>query len=71
MMTELEEAIELAGIGAPYRTYSSSGGMWSGHSDDRMADATFTDWGLARATAIILNAVVAGTLQVRTPETIP
>jgi len=63
----LEHAIEIAKIGASkhgYRTYDGSGGIWR---NDEFPDAVFDDWGLACATAIILNAVVAGKLVIR-PE---
>jgi hypothetical protein len=63
----LEEAIEIADIGAGrygYRTYGGSGGMWAG-TNTGFADAQFTDWGLAKATAIILNAVLDGRLEIK------
>jgi hypothetical protein len=60
-MNELLDAIGLVEIGSPYRTYGGSGGIWSG-INDQIPDANFIDWGLARATAIILNAVVSGRL---------
>lgn len=61
---ELEDAIEIIRIGAGkqgYRNYPGSGGIWAGRNEN-FADATFVDWGLARATATILNAVLDGTL---------
>lgn len=60
----LEHSIEIAKIGAGhegYRAYNGSGGLWAG-SYNGMADAQFDDWGLARATAEILNAVIDGRL---------
>jgi hypothetical protein len=59
----LQEAIEIAGIAAGdgYRSYPGTGGIWAGGNND-IADATFVDWGLAAATARILNAVIAGEL---------
>ena len=62
-MNALEDAIEIVKIGAPYRTYSGDGGMWCGQNRG-IADANFDDWGLARATAAILNAVVEGRLTI-------
>ena len=61
---EIDEAIEIARIGAAhggYRTYHDSGGIWCG-SNHGIADGNFDDWGLARSVAIILNAVLDGTL---------
>jgi hypothetical protein len=61
---KLTDAIELIRIGAGaagYRSYPGTGGMWAG-GNDGIADATFEDWGLARATAEILNAVLDGRL---------
>ena len=61
---KLTDAIKLARIGAGamgYRSYAGSGGMWVG-GNDGIADATFEDWGLARAVAEILNAVLDGRL---------
>lgn len=55
----LQHAIEIAGLGTPARTYPGGGEMWVG-SNSGPADAVFTDWGLARAVAIILNAVRDG-----------
>jgi hypothetical protein len=43
------------------RSYPGSGSLWFGRNSE-FADATFTDWGLARATATILNAVRTGQL---------
>jgi len=66
MTDELAEAIELARLAAPFRSYAGTGGIWHGrrHDDEHqyMPDARFDDWGLARATAIILNAVLDGSL---------
>jgi hypothetical protein len=59
---ELDDAIELARIGAEgggYRAYD--GGIWIGRNHN-LADARFDDWGLAQSVAIILNAVLDGTL---------
>jgi hypothetical protein len=61
---KLVDAIELARIGAGkqgYRSYPGTGGVWAG-GNDGIADATFMDWGLARATAEILNAFLDGRL---------
>jgi hypothetical protein len=60
----LEDAIEIISIGAGkdgYRSYADTGGIWAGDNAG-LADATFVDWGLARATAEILNAVLDGRL---------
>lgn len=57
----LEYAIEIANIGGPYHNHAGSGGLWASRNHD-IADATFDDWGLARATTIILNAVLDGRL---------
>jgi hypothetical protein len=54
-MNELDEALDLLGIAVPVRTYPGCGGLWFGHNTG-IADATFDDWGLARAVAVILNA---------------
>lgn len=66
MSNELRDAIELVGIGAGkdgdgYRSYPGTGSIWCGRNEG-IADANFVDWGLARATALILNAVVRGDL---------
>lgn len=69
-MAELEEAIELIKIGAGkegYRSYPGTGGIWAGRNE-QFADATFVDWGLARATALILNAVIDGRLTMPSAE---
>jgi hypothetical protein len=61
----LEHAIDLVRTGAGREGYynaAGSGGIWAG-SNRNIADAQFVDWGLARATAVILNAVVNGQLQ--------
>lgn len=63
-MSELDEAISLVRTGAGrrgYRSYSGGGEIWAGNNE-QYADARFVDWGLARATAIILNAVARGEL---------
>jgi len=57
----LEYAIEIARLAGRYRNYNDSGGIWANHNHG-LADATFDDWGLARATVIILNAVLDGRL---------
>lgn len=60
----LATAIEIARIGAGrdgYRTYPGTGGIWAG-SNQNTPDASFVDWGLARATVEILNAVLDGRL---------
>ena len=61
MDDNLKDAIELIGMAMPARSYPGTGGLWFGHNQN-MADATFEDWGLARAVAIILNAVHANQL---------
>jgi hypothetical protein len=64
MSDKLEDAIELARIGAGvtgYKSYPGTGGVWAG-ANGGVADITFVDWGLARATAEILNAVLDGRL---------
>jgi hypothetical protein len=66
-MSDLEDAIELVRIGAGkvgYRSYPGTGGIWAGNNDG-LADAVFVDWGLARATTEILNAVLDGRLAPR------
>jgi hypothetical protein len=63
---KLTDAIELIRIGAGakgYRSYPGTGGMGVG-GNDGIADATFEDWGLARETSEILNAVLDGRLTV-------
>lgn len=60
----LEHAIEIAKIGGPYRSFDGTGGLWAG-THEGIADATFDDWGLARATSIILNAVLDGRLAIK------
>jgi hypothetical protein len=69
MDNKLADAIELVHIGAGkhgYRSYPGSGGLWVGDPNGTdgigIADASFTDWGLARAVAEILNAVLDGRL---------
>jgi hypothetical protein len=67
---KLVDAVELIRIGAGkqgYRSYPGTGGIWAGYNDG-IADATFTDWGLARAAAEILNAVLDGRLMIKEPE---
>jgi hypothetical protein len=64
MNDKLADAIELVRIGAGatgYRSYPGTGGVWAG-GNDGIADVVFSDWGLARATAEILNAVLDGRL---------
>jgi hypothetical protein len=64
MENPLTHAIEIARIGAGregYRNPSGCGGIWAGRNHN-LADATFVDCGLARATAEILNAVLDGRL---------
>ena len=63
-MENLDHAIEIIKIGATnggYRNYPGSGGIWAGRNDG-FADARFNDFGLARATAEVLNAVLDGRL---------
>jgi hypothetical protein len=64
MTDKLVDAIELVRIGAGragYRSYPGTGGVWAG-ANGGIADAVFEDWGLARATAEILNAALDGRL---------
>lgn len=66
----IKDAIEIASIGAGkegYRSYPGTGGIWAGRNE-QFADATFVDWGLARAAAIILNAAVNGDLVLKTEQ---
>lgn len=58
----LEEAIEIVKVAGGYRTYPGAGGMWTSHNIG-LPDAQFDDRGLAKATAIILNAVISGGLK--------
>jgi hypothetical protein len=51
----------------PARSYPGTGGLWFG-ANNGMADATFEDWGLARAVAIILNAANEGRLALPQPS---
>jgi hypothetical protein len=65
----LKDAVELVRIGAGkrgYRSYPGTGGIWAGDNDG-IADAVFVEWGLARATATILNAALDGQLIPRSP----
>ena len=57
----LEHAIEIAKIGGRFRSYDGTGGIWAGRNNE-IPDGIFNDWGLARATTIILNAVLDGRL---------
>jgi hypothetical protein len=59
--TDLADAIEIAGMVRPARSYPGTGALWFGRNEG-LADATFTDWGLARAVATIINAVNDGRL---------
>lgn len=62
---DLNHAIELVKIGggrSGYRTHGGCGGIWCGYNKNGFPDANFIDWGLARATAIILNALINGEL---------
>jgi hypothetical protein len=66
MSDKLADAIELARIGAGatgYRSCNGTGGVWAADNAG-LADAVFTDFGLARATAEILNAVLDGRLAI-------
>jgi hypothetical protein len=67
MSDELKDAISLASIGKPYRSYPGTGGIWAGRNE-QFPDGDFRDWGLARATATILNAAVTGELAPRAGE---
>ena len=66
-MANLDDAIELLRMAAPFRTYAGSGGVWCGHNNEA-PDANFTDGELARAVAIILNAVLKGDLVKGLPQ---
>jgi hypothetical protein len=59
---ELAEAIEIVGVVRGYHSFPGSGGIWCGRNREA-PDGLFTDWGLARAVAIILNAVNDGRLK--------
>lgn len=63
----LDEAIEIVSMMTPVRSYDGTGGLWLGKYSNGIADAAFEDWGAARATSVILNAVQDGRL-VRAPE---
>lgn len=63
----LEHAIEIAKIGSPYRSYDGTGSIWVGRNEG-LPDGGFTDWGLARATTIILNAAINGKLRIADGE---
>ena len=56
----LGDAIEIVKIGGPYSTYPGTGDLYG--VTDLSIEAKFWDWGLARATAVILNAVIDGKL---------
>lgn len=61
---DLDYALQILSIGMGrdgVRHYEDSGGLWFGRNQG-FADATFVDWGLARAVAVILTAVNAGRL---------
>jgi hypothetical protein len=63
-MYDLKDAIEIVKTGAGrrgYRSYPGTGGIWCG-DNEQIPDAQFVDWGLAKATAEILNAVLDGRL---------
>lgn len=57
----LQEAVEILSMMTPVRSYDGTGQLWFGDNQN-MSDATFEDWGAARATAVILNAVHEHTL---------
>lgn len=59
----LEHALEIARMAYPFRSYDGTGGIWCDENNG-IADGNFTDWGLARAVTIILNAVMDGTLTI-------
>lgn len=68
-MSDLKDAMELINIGVgttrpAYRNYPGSGGIWTGDHELNIPCGHFDDWGLARATAEILNAVLDGRLRV-------
>jgi hypothetical protein len=48
-----------------FRHYDGGGAIWIG-AHNGPADAHFNDWGLAEATAIVLNAISTGKLVERT-----
>lgn len=57
MPTEMVHALEILSIGMSnegVRCYPGGGGLWFGKNRE-LADATFVDWGLARAVATILT----------------
>lgn len=64
----LAHAIEIAITADSARVHASGGSLWFG-GNQGIADATFQDWGSARATAVILNAVKDGKLVLATPVT--
>jgi hypothetical protein len=67
-MSPLADAIDLVAIAHPYRTQDGGGEIWCGHRSGGFPDARFDDWGLARAVALILNAVVEGKLAPAEPS---
>lgn len=62
----LSDAIELVLSAAGkngFRHYDGSGAVYAGDlKNDSPPEATFTDWGLAESTVVILNAVATGKL---------
>lgn len=59
----LLEAIELLELACPMHNFPGSGGIWFGNNHGP-PDGGFTDWGVARAVAIVINAVVEGRLTI-------
>jgi len=69
MEDDLEYAMQLARIGGPYRSWPGSGQITGPYDRPMQPTAQFSDWGLARAVAIILNAIESGDLA-RSPSAI-
>jgi hypothetical protein len=55
------EFVRSAGGQSGYRNYPGCGGIWAARNNE-IPDGNFTDWGLGRAAAVILNAVHQGRL---------
>lgn len=64
---ELSHALEIARIGGRYRFWPGSGQVTTPYDHPMQPAGNFVDWGLARAVAIILNAVIDGKLVVASP----
>ena len=67
---EIAEAIELIKMATPARSYPGTGGLWFGQNRN-LADASFDDWGLARAVAAIMNAIGDERVVIVSSETDP